>query len=149
MSDRDWEEDYPHENGMYTNTCCKCGELFGGHKRRVTCKLCEAGGQAMISRFAQKGVSRIAVKCGLPSEEAHEAGKIFQQAIDEATGKLKAENERLKEEDRIVFAQAYNYLIAPKIDSVRERMCVMDRRDLVELLGEAIKERKAQTGEEE
>ena len=42
MSERDWVEDFPHENGNYTNKCVQCGELFSGHKRRTTCKLCTA-----------------------------------------------------------------------------------------------------------
>ena len=39
-SERDWTEDFPHENGMYQNRCMDCGLLFFGHKRRVWCKLC-------------------------------------------------------------------------------------------------------------
>lgn len=39
---RDWTEDFAHDNGMYMNTCCNCGETFTGHKRRYTCKLCVA-----------------------------------------------------------------------------------------------------------
>lgn len=36
----DWPEDFTHENGNYQNKCCKCGEPFMGHKRRVVCRLC-------------------------------------------------------------------------------------------------------------
>jgi len=39
-SERDWTEDFPHENGNYTNKCSNCGEYFFGHKRRPLCKLC-------------------------------------------------------------------------------------------------------------
>lgn len=35
-----WEEDYPHENGNYINTCIECKMPFKGHKRRVICKIC-------------------------------------------------------------------------------------------------------------
>lgn len=42
MSDRDWPEDFPHENGNYENYCFRCGETFLGHKRRMTCKKCVA-----------------------------------------------------------------------------------------------------------
>lgn len=38
--DRNWTEDYPHENGNYVNKCIECGGWFNGHKRRVQCKLC-------------------------------------------------------------------------------------------------------------
>ena len=37
---RSWPEDFAHENGNYTCTCCECGETFIGHKRRVVCKVC-------------------------------------------------------------------------------------------------------------
>lgn len=36
-----WTEDYPHDNGMYTNRCFKCWNLFVGHKRRRICKVCD------------------------------------------------------------------------------------------------------------
>lgn len=39
-SERDWVEDFSHENGNYTCKCCKCGMLFYGHKRRPICKVC-------------------------------------------------------------------------------------------------------------
>ena len=45
-SGRDWPEDAADEdNGRYQNTCRLCGNMFIGHKRRVTCKLCSNGGQ--------------------------------------------------------------------------------------------------------
>lgn len=40
IHDKDYPEDFEHENGKYTNRCCLCGEMFVGHKRRVVCKLC-------------------------------------------------------------------------------------------------------------
>lgn len=39
-SERDWPEDYPHENGNYRNVCVRCNEVFHGHKRRYACKSC-------------------------------------------------------------------------------------------------------------
>jgi hypothetical protein len=39
-SERDWTEDFSHENGNYKNKCCECGLMFNGHKRRVICKKC-------------------------------------------------------------------------------------------------------------
>jgi hypothetical protein len=40
-SNRNWTEDYTHENGKYVNFCTICGEPFMGHKRRVVCKECD------------------------------------------------------------------------------------------------------------
>ena len=38
---RDWMEDYAHDaDNEYQNRCLTCGELFNGHKRRLTCKTC-------------------------------------------------------------------------------------------------------------
>ncbi len=37
---RDWTEDFPHENGNYNCKCLMCGEMFIGHKRRFTCRVC-------------------------------------------------------------------------------------------------------------
>ncbi len=39
-SDRNWEEDYHHENGRYMNRCIECKEVFIGNKRRMICKIC-------------------------------------------------------------------------------------------------------------
>lgn len=38
---RSFKEDYPHENGEYVNICHVCKNQFVGHKRRVTCKMCQ------------------------------------------------------------------------------------------------------------
>jgi hypothetical protein len=40
-SDRDWKEDFTHENGNYMNGCMYCKQMFYGHKRRVVCKICD------------------------------------------------------------------------------------------------------------
>lgn len=39
-SSKSFQEDYPHENGNYVNTCFKCKSDFMGHKRRIACKDC-------------------------------------------------------------------------------------------------------------
>lgn len=39
---RSFKEDYPHENGEYVNICHNCKNQFVGHKRRVTCKMCQS-----------------------------------------------------------------------------------------------------------
>lgn len=49
VCDRDWPEDFEHENGNYMNTCCECRNTFTGHKRRFICKACSTsqGGAAV------------------------------------------------------------------------------------------------------
>mgnify|MGYP005624636563 CR=1 FL=1 len=37
---KNWQEDFPHENGEYVCSCCICDKMFLGHKRRVVCWLC-------------------------------------------------------------------------------------------------------------
>lgn len=40
-SDRDWKEDFSHENGNYACICSAgCKKQFYGHKRRVLCRVC-------------------------------------------------------------------------------------------------------------
>lgn len=38
--ERNWPEDFSHENGNYVNHCCVCHLQFMGHKRRVACRKC-------------------------------------------------------------------------------------------------------------
>lgn len=39
-SERDWNEDFLAENGVYHNLCCQCRQTFLGHKHRRECKPC-------------------------------------------------------------------------------------------------------------
>lgn len=38
--EKNWTEDFSHENGNYLNHCIICKDDFFGHKRRVLCKSC-------------------------------------------------------------------------------------------------------------
>jgi hypothetical protein len=40
QNERDWPEDFAHENGQYSCGCVYCGSHFIGHKRRVVCRRC-------------------------------------------------------------------------------------------------------------
>lgn len=40
-AERDWLEDFQHENGMYLSKCSGCGHTFMGYKRRILCKVCD------------------------------------------------------------------------------------------------------------
>lgn len=39
-TEKDWPEDFQHENGDYQCHCIGCNGVFRGHKRRVMCKEC-------------------------------------------------------------------------------------------------------------
>jgi hypothetical protein len=55
ISNRDWREDFSHENGNYQCRCVTCEQSFIGHKRRVLCKLCHNKKQRVVCaavRFA-------------------------------------------------------------------------------------------------
>jgi hypothetical protein len=54
INSKNWTEDYPHENGCYTNRCIDCGDEFCGHKRRVVCKLCDRLSRLTAERDAYK-----------------------------------------------------------------------------------------------
>lgn len=41
LPNRDWQEDFSHENGNYQNRCVYCEHGFLGHKRRMICKRCD------------------------------------------------------------------------------------------------------------
>lgn len=49
-SERDWVEDFPHENGMYQNKCIYCKESFIGYKRRCVCKICNKNIQENVKQ---------------------------------------------------------------------------------------------------
>lgn len=55
MGERDWPEDFGHENGEYECKCYSCGELFIGHKRRPECRKCAmaAAGPEVTERYIQ------------------------------------------------------------------------------------------------
>jgi len=40
-AERDWKDDFPHDNGMYENTCYTCRNRFMGNKHRRICKACD------------------------------------------------------------------------------------------------------------
>ena len=39
--EKNWIEDYEHENGFYQHVCRQCSFRFYGHKRRTICKTCK------------------------------------------------------------------------------------------------------------
>jgi hypothetical protein len=67
-NDRDWVEDFPHENGTYLNSCKTCGERFVGYKRRPPeCKRCfvkrcsAAPAMDLLLRMVQRGKAEFTV----------------------------------------------------------------------------------------
>ena len=43
QDERNYTEEFNHENGMYANICTECNNQFIGHKRRIVCKVCAKG----------------------------------------------------------------------------------------------------------
>ena len=50
VGDKDWPEDFSHENGNYSCRCTFCGGVFTGHKRRVVCKVCATASTTTSSK---------------------------------------------------------------------------------------------------
>jgi len=48
-TDKDWIEDWKHDNGMYMGTCGQCKGEFIGHKRRHLCKECYGLNQRIVA----------------------------------------------------------------------------------------------------
>jgi len=46
----DWPEDFPFENGNYTNDCSECGQRFMGNKHRFICKKCSTAEMTVNSQ---------------------------------------------------------------------------------------------------
>lgn len=56
-SERNWTEDFSHENGNYECICCECGHRFMGHKRRVICRECTKDVQGAVEKASTEYVS--------------------------------------------------------------------------------------------
>lgn len=76
-SERDWTEDFTHENGKYQNKCIHCHLLFYGHKRRVVCKICQE--QPPLSDLPELSEGEIKE---IEKEAAERFPKILINAID-------------------------------------------------------------------
>ena len=53
--EKDWQEDWHHENGMYYCRCVHCKEQFIGYKRRVVCKECSTNLEKASTMMSDKG----------------------------------------------------------------------------------------------
>jgi len=49
----DWIEDWPHDNGMYQNTCVTCTTHFIGNKYRRVCKVCHEESRVVVCAATQ------------------------------------------------------------------------------------------------
>lgn len=70
-NERDWPEDFSHENGTYTNQCVSCKHGFIGNKHRSTCKKC--------------AMSNPRTPSPVPNEHSQEGtldGKLVQKVAD-------------------------------------------------------------------
>lgn len=79
-SPRDWTEDFAHENGRYLCGCCKCGQNFFGHKRRVVCRVCDSNSAAMRKALEEIIAAERAIgyercpDCDTPDQCSHKSG---------------------------------------------------------------------------
>ncbi len=65
VTERDWTEDFPSENGNYGHTCRDCNLEFTGHKRRLPiCKKCSAIAKAKWDTLT-------------PEQQAKESDRIY------------------------------------------------------------------------
>ena len=80
---RSWTEDFAHENGNYMCKCHRCGQIFHGHKRRVTCKVCHTAlasapvaGEAQAEQFIQATIDQA-------PEPLRRLGEYLSRVLDE------------------------------------------------------------------
>lgn len=78
VSERDWPEDFQHENGQYMCRCHKCENTFIGYKRRVTCKVCanKYPEQAEGAQGERKRFEAEVLGLGLPVERDHHGAYV-------------------------------------------------------------------------
>ena len=51
---RDWTDDFVHENGNYLCTCWQCHREFAGNKHRMICKVCDTS--MLVKVFRKYGI---------------------------------------------------------------------------------------------
>ncbi len=55
ITERDWTEDFPDENGNYMHVCRDCDQVFYGNKRRPSlCKKCSVVAKAKWDALTQE-----------------------------------------------------------------------------------------------
>lgn len=59
QADRNFPDDFMHENGNYHNTCTTCRRGFVGHKRRVTCRACANVGTPSIGMLLDDAINAL------------------------------------------------------------------------------------------
>ena len=70
-SDRDWREDWPHENGQYICRCSQCQQTFIGYKRRVICKACAYAGLEAEAQALREEVAALRARVAVVPERRH------------------------------------------------------------------------------
>jgi len=77
--ERNWTDDFIHENGNYQNECIKCHNLFMGHKHRVICKACSVS--TSIEEAAEKYAEGLSLKSNVITDfiagAKHQESKMF------------------------------------------------------------------------
>lgn len=108
--EKDWTEDFEHENGMYQNRCRTCNGLFIGYKRRLTCKEC-----------ATKQVS-VEPEVSAENSEDERFLRIFDKLLGDCTkGKLFSGEYYWLTSEKRIYKIAKKYLSRVELRKLEEK----------------------------
>lgn len=80
--EKDYPEDWHHENGQYYCRCVHCKELFIGYKRRVVCKECSTNLEKASSMMSDKGYEVGSLE-DIPQRDGYEMNeRILELAVE-------------------------------------------------------------------
>lgn len=80
-TERDWPEDFAHENGNYGNLCCLCRMTFAGHKRRHVCRVCSLKSEPMNAQDHQTLIAHIGWMRRMTANSRQSHGWTFDDEI--------------------------------------------------------------------
>jgi hypothetical protein len=88
-TERDFTEDFTSENGNYYNICTTCGKSFLGHKRRITCKVCNEFAKSSASSYMPvENITKVTHTGGASGGKVITVSGITQPKIEEPYFKI-------------------------------------------------------------